>query len=100
METVTVHILEKEYQVACPADQKDALRESAWQLDQQMRKIKQSGKILGLERIAVMSALNTTYELLHGSTPVSQNHAVTQRDIDQLNKKLDEAMYRLRQIEI
>ncbi|MEY3016996.1 MAG: hypothetical protein RL336_131 [Pseudomonadota bacterium] len=100
METVTVHILDKEYQVACPADQKDSLRESAWQLDQQMRKIKQSGKILGLERIAVMSALNTTYELLHGSTPVSQDNAVTQRDVDQLNKKLDEAMYRLRQIEI
>lgn len=100
METVTVHILDKEYQVACPPEQKDALRESAWQLDQKMRKIKQSGKILGLERIAVMSALNTTYELLHGNTPVPIENAVTQRDVDQLNKKLDEAMYRLRQIEI
>ncbi len=100
METVIVHILDKEYQVACPAEQKDALRESAWQLDQQMRKIKQGGKIIGLERIAVMSALNTTYELLHGNTPVAPSNAVTQRDVDSLNKKLDEAMYRLRQIEI
>jgi len=100
METVIVHILDKEYQVAGPADQKEALRESAWQLDQQMRKIKQGGKIIGLERIAVMSALNNTYELLHGNTPVSQSNAITQRDVDHLNKKLDEALYRLRQIEI
>lgn len=100
MDTVTVHILDKEYQVSCPPEQKDALRDSARYLDQQMRKVRQSGKIIGSERVAVMSALNISYELLMNEGNVSDNNAVTGRDLDGLNKKLDEALYRFKQIEI
>jgi cell division protein ZapA len=100
MDTVTVHILDKEYQVACPPEQKDALRDSARYLDQQMRKVRQSGKIIGSERVAVMSALNISYELLMNEGNVSDNNAVSGRDLDGLNKKLDEALYRFKQIEI
>ena len=64
LQTVRVHILDKDYQVACPAEQRDALVESARYLDQQMRAIRQSGKVIGLERIAVMAALNITHELI------------------------------------
>lgn len=100
MDTVTVHILDKEYQVSCPPEQKDALRDSARYLDQQMRKVRQSGKIIGSERVAVMSALNISYELLMNEGNISDNNAVTGRDLDGLNKKLDEALYRFKQIEI
>jgi len=100
MQTVVVNILDKEYQVACPAEQKDALRDSARYLDEQMRKVKQGGKIIGSERIAVMSALNISYELLLNEGNVSNPDGVTGRDVDNLNKKLDEALYRLKQIEI
>jgi cell division protein ZapA len=100
METVVVTILDKEYQVACPAEQKAALRDSARYLDEQMRKVKQGGKIIGSERIAVMSALNISYELLVNEGNVSNPDSVSSRDVDSLNKKLDEALYRLKQIEI
>lgn len=62
--TVTVTILDKDYQVACPEEQVDALHVSARYLNKQMAEIRASGKVLGPDRIAVMAALNITNELL------------------------------------
>ncbi len=61
---VSVKILEKEYQVACPADQRADLIRCADMLSNKMREIRDSGKIIGLDRIAVMAALNISHELL------------------------------------
>ncbi|MFL1405599.1 cell division protein ZapA [Marinobacter sp. M1N3S26] len=65
--TVEVTILDKDYLVACPEDQQDALRRAARHLDSKMREIRTTGKVLGTERIAVMAALNITHELLEDS---------------------------------
>ncbi|HET8850377.1 MAG TPA: cell division protein ZapA [Marinobacter sp.] len=62
--TVEVRILDKEYLVACPPEEQDALRRAAKHLDSKMREIRASGKVFGTERIAVMAALNITHELL------------------------------------
>lgn len=62
--TVSVKILDKEYQVACPEEEVDALTASARYLDQQMSQIRDTGKVFGLDRIAVMAALNIANELL------------------------------------
>jgi len=61
---VSIRILEKEYHVACPADERRALQDSAELLNRKMREIRDSGKVVGLDRIAVMAALNITNELL------------------------------------
>ena len=61
---VTVRILEKEYQVACPASERTDLLDSAEMLNVKMREIRDSGKVVGLDRIAVMAALNMANELL------------------------------------
>ena len=63
-ETITVSIFDKDYQVSCPADEVQALRDSAFYLDQKMREIKKSGSVLGLDRLAVMAALNITNDFL------------------------------------
>lgn len=63
-ETITVSIFDKDYPVSCPADEVQALRDSAFYLDQKMREIKKSGSVLGLDRLAVMAALNITNDLL------------------------------------
>ncbi|MCR9105264.1 MAG: cell division protein ZapA [Gammaproteobacteria bacterium] len=97
--TVTVKILDKEYQVACPEDQEDNLATSAKYLDKQMRKIRETGKVIGVERIAVMAALNISYELVEAS----QGGGADKTSLDalnRLNRKLDEALYDLRQMEI
>lgn len=64
MARVSVRILEKEYQVACPAGERNELLKSAEVLNRKMREIRDSGKVVGTDRIAVMAALNITHELL------------------------------------
>lgn len=61
---VTIRILEKEYHVACPAEEKASLVASAELLNAKMREIRDSGKVVGLDRVAVMAALNLANELI------------------------------------
>ena len=63
---VTVRLLDKEYQVACPEDEREALLESAELLNKKMREIRDGGKLVGMDRIAVMAALNLSHEMLQG----------------------------------
>lgn len=62
---VSVRILDKEYQVACPANERTDLLDSAEILNAKMREIRDNGRIVGLDRIAVMAALNMANDLLH-----------------------------------
>lgn len=62
--SVTVKILDKEYQVACPEEERAALLQSADMLNRRMKEIRDSGKVVGLDRMAVMVALNLANELL------------------------------------
>ena len=64
---VSVRILEKEYQVACPAEERTNLLDSAEVLNLKMREIRDSGNIIGLDRIAVIAALNMANDLLHAN---------------------------------
>ncbi|MCW8918428.1 MAG: cell division protein ZapA [Gammaproteobacteria bacterium] len=59
-----IRLLDKEYTVACPPEQREGLLASARQLDTKMREIRTSGKVVGSERIVVMAALNVIFELL------------------------------------
>ena len=61
---VSVRVLEKEYQIACPAEERSDLLDSAEFLNARMREIRDSGKVVGLERIAVIAALNMANELI------------------------------------
>jgi cell division protein ZapA len=97
--TVTVKILDKEYQVACPEEQEAELVVSAKYLDKQMRGIRDSGKVIGLERIAVMAALNISYELLQASDHAEPAPANAD-SVKRINSKLDDALHDLRQLEI
>jgi cell division protein ZapA len=61
---VSVRLLDREYQVACPAEERSDLLDSAEYLDGKMREIRDSGKVVGLDRIAVIAALNIANELI------------------------------------
>lgn len=88
-ETVSVRILDKDYQVACPPEERGALLESARLLDERMREIKRSGSVIGLERIAVMVALNLSHELMQAE---QRSTEAMRARLDQLNLKLDSAL--------
>jgi len=64
---VSVRILDKEYQVACPPSERTNLLDSAEILNTKMREIRDTGRIVGLDRIAVMAALNMANDLLHAN---------------------------------
>src|SRR5580692_8568251 len=61
---LSVRILEKEYMVACSPEERTELLDSAEFLNGRMREIRDSGKIVGLDRIAVMAALNLAHEVI------------------------------------
>ena len=86
--TVSVKILDKEYLVACPENEQEALTESAVYLDDKMREIRNSGKVHGLERIAVMAALNMAHEFLQKN----QTHSGSQEIAHRLANKVDEVL--------
>ena len=62
---VSVRILDKEYQVACAPSERTDLLDSAEILNAKMLEIRDSGRVVGLDRIAVMAALNMANDLLH-----------------------------------
>ena len=70
---VSVKILEKEYQISCLASERNALLDSAETLNRKMREIRDSGKVVGLDRIAVMAALNMAHARM---TAESQGKAI------------------------
>jgi cell division protein ZapA len=61
---VSVHILDKEYQVACAEDERDGLLHAADFVNRRMKEIRDRGNVIGTDRIAVVTALNVAHELL------------------------------------
>lgn len=71
---VSLTILGKEYKIACAADEKEALIRSAAALDKQMHKIRDTGKVSGADRIAVLAALNLAAQDT-GSSDIGNHNA-------------------------
>lgn len=89
--TLEVFILDKAYRISCPEREQDSLRQAALYLDKKMRDIRGDGKVLGLERVAVIAALNIAHELF------SANRAAQTADVDriavtQLLGRIDQAL--------
>ena len=99
LQTLTVNILDREYGVACPQAEIDELRASARLLDERMREIRRSGKIVGIDRIAVMAALNIAHELIKARTELASYDQVTEKQLARLNDKIERALATARQVD-
>lgn len=91
-ELISVSILDREYQFNCPADEREALKSAALHLDEKMREVKASGNLMALERIAVMTALNLSDELLKLRTRDEQRQNQVDSRIRMLADELDDAL--------
>mgnify|MGYP001822551256 FL=1 len=89
---VKVHIMDKEYLVACPEEEQDALLESARYLNERMTDIRESGKVVGIDRIAVMTALNMAHDIIASGAPNDSNIDSCGERIRQLNARIGEAL--------
>jgi cell division protein ZapA len=95
-----VRILEKEYIVACGPDERTDLLDSAEILNKSMREIRDSGKIAGLDRIAVMAALNLAHEVLKlRARDVGADHDTGHR-IKALRERVESALEKGQQLEL
>ena len=89
---VTIKILEKEYNVACPLEVKASLLASAELLNGKMREIRDSGKVVGLDRVAVMAALNIANELLKAQGQDAELKNIVGLRIRAMREHLDSAL--------
>ena len=94
---VSVRILEKEYQVACLPEERSELLDSAEFLNGKMKDIRDAGNIVGLDRIAVMAALNLAHELLKRNRNDAIENEVTER-VRQMRERVESALSRGQQL--
>lgn len=100
LETLHVTILDRDYGVSCPAEEVDDLKTSAKLLDERMRDIRKSGKIVGIERIAVMAALNIAHELIKSRAELNSYDKITEKHLSRLNDKIERALASARQLDL
>ena len=98
--TVTVRILEKEYFVSCPQDERADLLDSAEYLNKKMREIRDTGKVVGADRIAVMAALNMANELLRLRKLDSELQGAVSGRVKNMRERVETALQRTRQLDL
>ena len=98
--TVTVRILEKEYFVSCPQDERADLLDSAEYLNKKMREIRDTGKVVGADRIAVMAALNMANELLRLRRQDTELQGNVAGRVKQLRERVEGTLQRTRQLDL
>ena len=99
LETITVSLLGKKYQVSCEEDEVTTLEQSAKYLNKKMAEIRDSGRVVGLDRIAVMAALNIIGESLTSHEKISLLDENLENRIDTLNQSLEAALIKHNQLE-
>jgi cell division protein ZapA len=98
--TVTVRILEKEYFVSCPQDERADLLDSAEYLNKKMREIRDTGKVVGADRIAVMAALNMANELLRLRKLDHELQGAVSGRVTNMRERVETALQRTRQLDL
>lgn len=97
---VSVKILDKEYEVACKAEERSALLDSAELLNSKMLEIRSSGKVTGVDRIAIMAALNMANELLQSRQQDDVLEGDVAMRLQAMRERVESALQTGRQLEI
>ncbi len=92
IKTLDVTILDREFRVTCPDEERAELLDAVSYLDKKMREIRDAGKIASVERIAIMAALNITHELLTLRLGGGFDMAEFKRRMQSLQATIDEAL--------
>lgn len=87
-----VTIMGREFRVACPEDEQQALLDSVAYLDKKMREIRDTGKVIGVERIAIMAALNIAHEFLGTRLAGSFDIGEYKRRMNNMQAQIDQAL--------
>jgi cell division protein ZapA len=87
-----INIMGREFRVACPEEEQKSLLEAVDYLNRRMQDVRGSGKVVGLERIAIMAALNITHEFLTTKVGGGFDMAELKRRMTRMENVLDQVM--------
>ena len=90
--SLQITIMGREFRVACPEEEQAGLLEAVDYLNKKMLEIRDAGKVIGLERIAVMAALNIAHEYLSTKLGGSFDMAEMKRRMNRMETVIDQAM--------
>lgn len=93
-DAISIEILDKEYRVSCPPEEKEALLESARILNERLKSARDGGKVLGTERMAVMTALNLVHECTQLKREQEEYRNAVDTTVDRLQHKIANAIGR------
>lgn len=100
MKPVNITILDKEYLISCADEEREQLHTSVEYLNEKLRELKKSGKVIGAERIAIMTALNLTSELLAYKKQKSDYNDLVDATLKRLQNKIDKALVKDKLLEV
>ena len=96
---LTLKLLDRELKLACPPEQQQELLAAAQQLDSRMRTLRDSGKIAGVEKIALMVALDLAHELMQVQQTGNSSADLGSR-LRRMQEKIDDSLRATRQLEL
>jgi cell division protein ZapA len=87
-----ISILGREFRVACSEREEPALKKAVLYVDSKMREIRDQGKVIGVDRIAIMAALNIAHELLNSGADRGFDGTQLEGRILQMQKLIEQAL--------
>ncbi len=97
---IAIDILGKSYSIRCSDSEAVLLQQAAKHVDKEMRGIKESGKAVNLDKLAIMTALNMAYQWLVLQREKDNSMQSINQRIEELREKLDDALAKNAQTEL
>ena len=97
---ITLNILDKEYRIACPNGEEESLQASAHLLNTRIQEIRDNGKALGTDRVAVMAALNLAHEFINQKNSHERTANSMTNRVRTLKDRIDVALKDSQQLEL
>ena len=97
---IAVKLLDKTYQIKCPPNMVQELQNAAVYVDGEMKKIRDNGKVVGLDRIAVIAALNIAFDLLGAKRREDNAVDMMSSRILEMQKRIEEILTQYEQMEL
>jgi cell division protein ZapA len=90
--SLQITVMGRDFRVACPEDEQAGLLEAVDYLNKKMLEIRDAGKVIGLERIAIMAALNIAHEFLSTKVGGGFDMGEIKRRMNRMETVIDQAM--------